>query len=251
MESATPPAPPQRHAHELTVGNVISEAFRHYGAHFVTLIGTAFVIFVVAGVIQGLLRETDSWVLQLLGALVSAVAAVLYTGFVVSLVADVRDGKRDFTVGQLLSSASNAIARLIGNGILYAIAVGIGLALLIVPGLYLITIWAVTAPAIVIERRGAIEAFGRSFDLVRGHGWTVFGAIVVAFLVLVGLAFLGALIGAAIAELVGAIVLTIIVNTIAAPFAALVSSVLFFDLREQEGGAVEPAAAPPPPAPAA
>ena len=32
--------------------------------------------------------------------------ATLYTGFVVTLVADVRDGKRDFTVGELLSSAS-------------------------------------------------------------------------------------------------------------------------------------------------
>jgi hypothetical protein len=95
----------------------------------------------------------------------------------------------------------------------------------------LLTIWAVTAPAIVVERRGAVEAFGRSYELVRGQGWTVFGVIVVAFLILVGLAFLGALIGAAIADLVGAIVLTIIANTLAAPFAALVSSVLFFELR--------------------
>ena len=58
--------------------------------------------------------------------------------------------------------------------------------LLIVPGLFLLTIWAVTAPAIVVERRGAIEAFGRSHELVRGEGWTVFGAIVVAFLILIG-----------------------------------------------------------------
>jgi hypothetical protein len=122
--SARPPA------RRLTVGGVIGEAFRLYGAHAAVLLGTAIVIFVIAGVIQGVLRETDSWVLQLLGALVSLIASVLYTGFVVSLVADVRDGKRDFTVGQLLSSASHAIARLIGNGILYAIGVGVGLFLL-------------------------------------------------------------------------------------------------------------------------
>jgi hypothetical protein len=242
MEAATP-APARR----LTVGEVIGEAFRLYGAHAAVLLGTAIVVFVIAGVIQGVLRETDSWVLQLIGALVSLIASVLYTGFVVSLVADVRDGKRDFTVGELLGSASGAIPRLIGNGILYAIAVGIGLFLLIVPGLFLITIWAVTAPAIVVERRGAIEAFGRSYELVKGDGWTVFGVIVVAFLILVGLAFLGALIGAAIADLVGAIVLTIIANTLAAPFAALVSSVLFFELRGEEPAA-EAAAAPTAPA---
>ena len=108
MESATPPAPP-RPAHELTVGNVISEAFRHYGAHFATLIGVAIVVFVIAGLIQGLLQSTDSWVLRLLGSIVTLVAGVLYTGFVVSLVSDVRDGKRDSTVGELLSSAFLAL----------------------------------------------------------------------------------------------------------------------------------------------
>ena len=251
MEAATPPAPPPRPAHELTVGNVISEAFRNYGAHFATLIGVAIVVFVIAGLIQGLLQSTDSWVLRLLGSIVSLVAGVLYTGFVVSLVSDVRDGKRDFTVGELLSSASPAILPLIGNGILFGIAVGIGLFLLIIPGLWLLTIWAVVAPAIVIESRGAIEAFGRSYDLVRGHGWTVFGAIVVAWLILVGFGILAAVIGVAIADAAGSIILSIIVSTLAAPFAALVASVLFFDLREQEGSAVEPAAAPPPPAPAA
>ena len=103
--------------------------------------------------------------------------------------------------------------------------------LLIVPGLYLLTIWAVAAPAIVVERRGAIEAFGRSHELVKGEGWTVFGAIVVAFLILVGFAIVAAAIGAAIGSVAGVIILVIIANTLAAPFAALVSSVLFFELR--------------------
>ena len=120
MESATtPPAPPPQPERRLTVGEVISEAFRLYGAHFATLIGTALVVFVIAGVIQGLLQETDSWVLQVVGSLVQLVAGVLYTGFVVSLVNDVRDGKQDFTVGELLRSASHAILPLIGNGILF------------------------------------------------------------------------------------------------------------------------------------
>ena len=128
-----------------------------------------------------------------------------------------------------------------------------GLFLLIIPGLWLLTIWAVVAPAIVIERRGAIEAFSRSYDLVRGHGWTVFGAIVVAWLILVGFGILAAVIGVAIADAAGSIILSIIVSTLAAPFAALVASVLFFDLREREGSAVEPRLPrrlrPPPPRP--
>jgi hypothetical protein len=225
---------------------VISEAFRLYGAHFATLIGTAIVVFAIAGVIQGLLQETDSWVLQVVGSLVQLVAGVLYTGFVVSLVNDVRDGKQDFTVGELLRSASHAILPLIGNGILFGIAVGIGLLLLIVPGLFLLTIWAVVAPAIVIERCGVIEAFGRSHELVRGHGWTVFGALVVAWLILLGLGIIAAAIGAGIGDVVGAIILSIIASTLAAPFAALVASVLFFELGGGRAAAAAPAGAPPP-----
>lgn len=237
------PPPPER---RLTVGGVISEAFELYGANAAPLIGTAVVVFLIAGVIQGILGDSGSIVLGFVGAIVALVAGVLYTGFVVSLVADVRDGKRDFSVGDLLRKASHAILPLIGNGILFGIAVTIGFLLLIVPGLYLLTIWAVVAPAIVIERAGVIEAFGRSHELVRGNGWTVFGAIVVAFLILIAASAIAGALGAAIGDLAGRITLQVIANILAAPFAALVSSVLFFELR---GSA--PAAEPAPPAPAA
>ena len=236
------PAAPER---RLTVGGVISEAFELYGKHAATLIFAALAIFIVSGVIQGLLNEADSWILSFVGSIVSLVAWALFTGFVVSLVSDVRDGRRDFTAGELLSSGWHAVLPLIAFGILFGLGVGIGFLLLIIPGLFLLTIWSVGVPAIVVERAGVFEAFGRSHELVRGDGWTVFGAIVVAFLVLWGLGIAAVLLGAVIADAAGAIILAIIVNVLAAPFAALVSSVLFFELR----GAA-PAAEPPPPAPA-
>ncbi len=252
MEGSPPPTQPDRAPaapqRELSVGGVISEAFELYGAQFATLVLAAAGIFVVSGVIQGLLDGADSTVLSLVGSIVSLVAWALFTGFVVSLVADVRDGRRDFTAGELLSSGWHVALPLIGFGILFGLGVGIGLLLLIVPGLYLLTIWAVGVPAIVVERAGVIEAFGRSHELVRGNGWTVFGAIVVAFLLLWGLGFAAILIGGAIGSVTGAIIFAIIVQILAAPFAALVSSVLFFDLG---GGAGARAAEPSPTAPAA
>jgi hypothetical protein len=247
MEGSPPPASPPAPERRVSVGGVINEAFELYGAHFAPLVLAAAAIFVVSGVIQGLLNETDSFVLSLVGSIVSLVAWALFTGFVVSLVADVRDGRRDFTAGELLSSGWHVVLPLIGFGILFGIGVAIGFLLLIIPGLYLLTIWAVGVPAIVVERAGVIEAFGRSHELVRGHGWTVFGAIIVAFLILWGLGFAAVLIGAAIGDAAGAIILAIIVQILAAPFAALVSSVLFFALG---GGAGTRATETPPPAPA-
>ena len=72
-----------------------------------------------------------------------------------------RDGRLDQSMGDLFSAAAPFILTLILNGILFGIAVAVGFFLLIVPGLILITIWAVVAPSIVVENRGAIEAFGR------------------------------------------------------------------------------------------
>ena len=75
---------------------------------------------------------------------------------------------------------------MIAAGILAAIGIGIGFILLIVPGLYLLTIWSMLVPVIVIEGRSAGEAFTRSREVVRGNGWSVFGLILITFL-LVGI----------------------------------------------------------------
>ena len=58
--------------------------------------------------------------------------------------------------------------------------------LLIVPGLFLLTIWIAVIPAVVLENRGIGESFGRSRELVRGNGWNVFGVIILTFLLLIG-----------------------------------------------------------------
>ena len=69
--------------------------------------------------------------------------------------------------------------------ILAGIGIGIGLLLFIVPGLWLLTIWAVIVPAIVIGQSGALASFGYSRTLVRGNGWHVFGTLVLVFLILI------------------------------------------------------------------
>jgi hypothetical protein len=239
-------------AKRIDVGRVISETFSLYRSNAATLLGSAFVVFAISGVVQALLRDSGGLFLVLLASVVGLIANALYTGFVVELVADVRaDGRRDFTAGQLFSSARHAIAPLIGAGILAGIGITIGFILLIVPGLILLTIWAVISPVIVVERRGVIEAFGRSHELVRGQAWQVFGAILVAFVITAVAAAIAAAIGVGIG-LGGLIVVLIVVGILTAPISALVASILFFDL----GGGASVAAAPvveppPPPAPAA
>jgi hypothetical protein len=220
---------------------VIGEAFDTYRENFGALIGAGIIVLGIAGLINGLLSQ-EGGILALIGSIVSLAASVLYVGYVVKLVQDVRDGRRDFSVGDLFSAAAPYIGVLFVIGILFGIGVTIGLILLIIPGLYLITIWAVTAPAAVVENTGIIGSFGRSRELVKGDGWAVFGTIVIAFLIVIVVSFVLTLVGAAIGDAAGAIVLSIVSNVLLMPIYALVSSILFFDLGGGGGGtAAQPA----------
>jgi hypothetical protein len=234
-------------------GRVIGEAFETYQSQAGPLLGGALIVIGLAGVIEGILAITGSLILVLLGVLIGLAASFLYTGYVVKLVQDVRDGRRDFTVGELFSHAAPFVGTLVLNGILAGIAIAIGFVLIIVPGLILLTIWAVIAPSIVVEDRGVFEAFARSRELVRGHGWQVFGAIVLAFLIVFVVGLVASIVGAAIGN-VGQVILQTAASVATAPVAALVSSILFFDLGGGSGppaASVPPASAAEPPAPAA
>ena len=233
MEASPTPTPAG--GRPIQVGRVISDSFRIYGENFVPLMGVGVAIAIAFGIVIGVLQEEGGVFLQLLASILQLIATYLYTGFVVKLVQDVRDGRRDSTVGDLISSAMPALGSLIVFAILSGIAIGIGFILLIIPGLFLATIWAVGAPAIVAERRGAIEAFGRSHELVRGQGWNVFGVILTVFLIGVVAAIIAAAIGGAIGGVAGAAIVAAIVLILFLPVQALVQSVLFFDLGGGEG----------------
>ena len=232
----TPPAETQ-----IEVGRVVNEVFSMYRKHWRVLLATALGVFMVVGAVGGVLRAADSVLLILLGVAVQLAGEALYTGFVVNLVQRVRARRRKHSVADLVSSASGAVGRLIGNGILKGLAVAIGLVFLIAPGLFLLTIWAVTAPAIVAERRGVFDAFGRSRELVSGQGWPVFWVIVIVFLAGVLISGVAAGAGAATGD-TGQVFFGALASIVAAPLAALAASILFFDL----GGTVAPEPEPEP-----
>ena len=113
--------------------------------------------------------------------------------------------------------------------------------LLVVPGLILITFWSLGAPSIVVEDEDPIGAFRRSWHLVSGNAWSVFGVLLTLLLIV----FAIRLILTAIAVPIGdaAIVIAwIIAGAATAPVFALAASVMFFELG---GGAPAPASEPP------
>lgn len=237
---------------KLDVGGTLSQAFSIYGSLAGVFIPLALALFLVVAVINGIVADGGSLILVPIGLAVSVIVSTLFTGMVVTAVGDVQDGKRDFSVGDLAGSASHVILPLIGAGLLAGIGIGIGFLFFVVPGLFLMTIWAVIAPVIVLERAGVFQSFGRSRGLVRDNGWRVFGVIVSVFLIVfVVRAILGAIAVGIDDSVIARIVFDWIGSSLTAPIAAIVAAVIYFHLKGvKEGGAPAPAVEPPTPGPA-
>jgi hypothetical protein len=227
---------------KLDTARVFERIFEIYRDQFTLLIPAALVIFIPVAVLNGLILSEGDVLLALAAAAIGVIATYWFQGMVVEAARDILDGRRDQTVGSLIGAAGPVVGPLIGAGLLAGFAIAIGLVLLIVPGLILLTIWAVIVPVIVIERTGALEAFGRSRELVRGHGWQVFGVIVVLFVVqfVVSAAIQAILVGLT-DSFAGYALADLIVRLLIAPLSALAASVMFFELKAMRG---EPVLAP-------
>ncbi len=93
--------------------------------------------------------------------------------------------------GKPLDSYSIAAGCLTGT--VYVIAVMLGFALLIVPGVVVLVRGAVCIPVSIAERRGPIAALRRSWELTEGWHWPIQG--VVALLILMGAGTIAVLVG--------------------------------------------------------
>ncbi|KQN08530.1 hypothetical protein ASE85_16450 [Sphingobium sp. Leaf26] len=129
-----------------------------------------------------------------------------------------------------------------GLSLLTGIGILVGLVFLVVPGLMLLTRWAVSLPAMLRENLSVLEAMARSTALTEGNRWRILGLgllIWVPFLII--MAAIGGLLAAfAGEESMDTLVFNIFVN-MAAGGATILSSVCWSEAylalaREDESG---------------
>jgi hypothetical protein len=164
------------------------------------------------------------------GATVQA-AAGIYQGLEPSWQDSVRTGLR-------------RLGAMVVASLAVAIGAGSGLLLLILPGVWLFTSWAVTIPALIVEGRGPFAAMRRSFQLVKPRFWPTLGVVILATVLYVVVSYVINLVGSVMTLAdpfgTGSIVASVISSTIASivvfPFIAAVLIVHYFDLRVRAEG---------------
>jgi hypothetical protein len=231
---------------------VLGEAWAMYKAHWRHLMTISFVVYLGVALISLVLVLLLTWLGAILSAIISLVAVFWVQGALVQAVDDIRDGRADLTLGETFERVRPQLPAIIVAGILAGLGIALGLLLLIVPGLVLLTWWVLIIPVIVLERSRAGAAFGRSRELVRGYGWSVFGVIVLTILVVIGFSIVLSLVLIPVSDWLRSFVSNIVSGTVVTPWIALTWTILYHRLRQAKEVPAEAAAPPPdvPPEPA-
>ena len=235
-----------------SVGELLTDAFELYRQHWQNLFVIVAVIVIPLSFLQVLVG--DFWIRQglteeelrggvevtengafagaILGSIVVAITSILMwtvlTGAITRAAAGTFLG-RDLEIGESYRYGFARFWSIVLVGLLSGLAIAVGFVLLIVPGFIVLTFLTCAIPALVIEGKRGREALRRSWNLVRGRGWPVFGTIVVATLIN---GIVNSLLTAPFGDNWGARSIgASIASVITMPYMALVGVFIYLDVR--------------------
>ncbi|MGA7435848.1 MAG: YciC family protein [Solirubrobacterales bacterium] len=220
---------------QLDIGGVFDATTEIYKKSFSTVWIVALILMVPTAIIVGLLG--DRGLLSLIGSLVQLVATAWLAGSIIRVVQDVEaDGRVDLSVGDILGSVTGKLVAIILLEIVVGILVGIGLIFCIIPGVFLMLMWAVSIPSMVVEDLGVFDSMSRSSDLTKDNRMRILGVIALILIAYIVVALIAGLLIAAVPVL--GIIALIIVGILVYPYISIIAAVLYFRLRELKDGAV-------------
>jgi hypothetical protein len=222
------------------LGELIGLTFTLFGRHLavflsLTLLVVAPIGILVDGVWGGFLADGGDASASVAASVVSFMFAVvvippLVTALHVVVVQGLARGEEP-AVGSAVSGAAPRLLPAVGAVAVYALAVALGLVLLIVPGIYLAVRWYFAAQAAVVDTLAGPAALERGGRLVDGRWWRVFGLLLVFSLITGTFGAVGGVLAREIDS--GALFMTasIVLQTVTLSLGAIFGTLLFFDLR--------------------
>jgi hypothetical protein len=242
----------------VSIGRVFQRAFGAVQTNPVVIVGLALLIGALPALIITILLvqlglgganglQSGFSIGRILGAsffssMVMMVVSALVQGTMTRATVSACEG-RAATFAESFAAAARVLLPLIGLSILYAIAIGLGLVLFLIPGLILLLMWAVAVPSLVVERQGVMAAFRRSAQLTKGSRLKILALFLVfgvAYLALswllrlfgLGMYTTGSFGGLTVSDAIGSVIMT----TISTVIWGTVQPSLYVELRQAKEG---------------
>jgi len=231
------------------LGRVMERTFTVIGKNFATFLLAALVL---AGIPSALVvmgqagnpfpTSPTGWGLLIVGWALSLIGTYVLQAAIVVGSVNTLNG-RPVRLGNIMEVGIRNFLPLLGLAIVMSVGIGLGMILLIVPGMILAVLWCVAAPSLVAEKRGIFESLQRSRELTKGYRWPIFGLIVIYFIVYMVIA--GTVSGVSVAtggnlDGTGNLVVTLIATPLIAVAQALIGSTgvaaIYYELRTAKEG---------------
>jgi hypothetical protein len=179
----------------MSIGRVFQRAFSTVAHNPVVVLGLALVLGALPSVLISLVTRPVTAAAVANGRSMSVIWGAMFVSWIVSVlisaivqgaltratVAENEGGRAGFA--ECIAAALRVLLPLIGVGLIFGFAIAIGFVLLVIPGIFVMIIWSVAAPAVVVERDGAIMALSRSTDLTKGSRWRIFGLFLILLVI--------------------------------------------------------------------
>lgn len=151
------------------------------------------------------------------------------------IVATLNDlGGKPLSLADCFSKALKKLLPLIGLGILIALGVGLGMMLLIVPGVILYLMWIVATPVMMAEDHGIIDSLKRSAELTSGSKGMIFVLLLIFFVLAMVFGLFVAFVGSLSTMLLA--IITLVSNTITGALQGAGVASIYVDLRTAKEG---------------
>jgi hypothetical protein len=232
---------------KIDIGAVIGQAFEQLGRNFGPFVVMAAILVgipaAVSGILQLMALDGNPGLRILVGIvnILGGLAGLVLQAAIIRISAGELDGRRP-DVGASLGAGLRKLLPLVGLVIVIGLAVGVGVVLLIVPGVMIGLVWSVAVPSYVVERIGVFDALRRSADLTRGNRWRILGLYLLFGIAVLLVDMVVFTIGGgvfAVAQGRGGLlvlVLTVVVGMLSAMLGATLAAVLYTDLRRAKEG---------------
>ncbi len=166
----------------LTRSWALSQAWQLYKRLFMRSFLMGMVVLGAVNLVRAIVASGRGGLLFSLFALVASIFgfALLQGGLAEAVRGLHVDGDDDASVGEILSRVSGKVTKLVCVSLLGGLGIALGFLCFVVPGIVLMTWWAVAVPVALAEDGNARDALRRSRAIVRGHGWVVWRVKAVA-----------------------------------------------------------------------